>query len=105
MASNHDMLRLIRAAADQLDTVDPTRNADAVIMCSPIDGEQLAALRRAAQEQIAIAQAVTVLRMVAAWLDDDPARPVSGAPLVEPPPMADPALRLRTFDERERSVR
>lgn len=73
MANTVEMLRLIRHAADLLDSCDPTLNAESVAANTHIADVRRDAARRAMAETVAMGTASTVLRMVAACIEDEPA--------------------------------
>lgn len=74
MANTAEMLRLMRHAANLLDACDPLRNAaevDLIAATTGASGKARDANRRAVAEVAAITTASTVLRMVAAAMDDE----------------------------------
>lgn len=74
MADATEMIRLMRHAADLLDTCKPMANAYEVDRLTASSDTRKDAYLRAAQQVAANGTASTVLRMVAAAMADEPER-------------------------------
>lgn len=72
MANTTEMISLMRHAADLLAACEPMTNVNEIDRMAAMRAPVSRAYERAAAELAAIATASTVLRMVAAAMDDEP---------------------------------